>query len=84
MLTLAPKLSNFLPQPINHMKAAIENIKSVIIISLVTIGFMSPLVSLGFLAVSPQNMTTFVFGGFALFSSCCSAWVISVFVKKNA
>jgi len=84
MLTLAPKLSNFLPQPINHMKSAIENIKSIIIISLVSLGFMSPLVSLGFLVVSPQNMTTFVFGGFALFSSCCSAWVISVFVKKNA
>jgi hypothetical protein len=66
------------------MKQTIENIKSVIIISLVTLGFMSPLVSLGFLAVSPQNMTTFVFGGFALFSSCCAAWVISVFVKKNA
>jgi hypothetical protein len=66
------------------MKQTIENIKSVIIISLVTLGFMSPLVSLGFLVVSPQNMTTFVFGGFALFSSCCAAWVISVFVKKNA
>jgi hypothetical protein len=84
MLTLSPKLAIFLPQPTNHMKAAIENIKSVIIISLVTLGFMSPLVNLGFLVVSPQNMTTFVFGGFALFSSCCSAWVISVFVKKNA
>ena len=83
MLTLAPKLANFLPQPINHMKQTIENIKSVIIISLVTLGFMSPLVSLGFLAVSPQNMTTFVFGGFSFFSSCCAAWVISVFVKNS-
>jgi hypothetical protein len=66
------------------MKQTIENIKSIIIISLVSIGFMSPLVSLMFLTLLPQDMTTFVFGGFSLFSSCCAAWIISVFVKKNA
>jgi hypothetical protein len=66
------------------MKQAIENIKSVIIISLVSIGFLSPFINIMFLTLLPQDMTTFVFGGFSLFSSCCAAWIISVFVKKNA
>jgi hypothetical protein len=65
------------------MKSTIENIKSTIAICLVTSGFLSPLASLSFLVCCPQNMTTYLLGSLSLFTACCSAWIISVFIKES-